>query len=428
MTTSRRIHVGIALDGAGWHPSAWREHVSRPTELFTGPYWQHLAQEAERGQLDFLTIDDSFGLQSAEPFDEDDRTDEVRGRLDAVLIASRIAPATTSIGLLPVATTTHTEPFHVAAAIATLDHIGEGRGGWQARVSALQRDALLTGRREIPALTGRDDPAATALTEELFEEASAVVDVARQLWDSWEDDAEIRDRATDRFLDREKVHRIDAETPWFSVRGPSTVPRPPQGHPVVTALAHAAEPYRFAARSADLVFVTPQDTDDARRILREVRGQESAVGREGERLRVLADLVVLLDGPDENARARLARLDALGRPLTSDARIVAGSASALADVIEELAGLGYDGVRLRPAVALADLPRVADDLVPELRRRGRRPDGYEAGTLRGLLGLPESVPNRFATAPTTATAAPTSSTSSTSSAASAPTTTDRKAS
>lgn len=405
MTASRSIHLGIALDGAGWHPAAWREPHSRPTELFTAQHWKDLASEAERTGAELLTIEDAFGLQSADPFAEDERTDEVRGRLDAVLVASLLARTTTGIGLVPVATTTHTEPFHLASALATLDHVSEGRGGWQVRVSALRRDALLTGRREVPAIDGPQDPAAAPLTRELFAEASAVVDTARALWDSWEDDAEIRDVATDRFLDREKLHRVDAETPWFSVRGPSIVPRPPQGQPVVLALAHAHEPYLFAARSADLVVVTPQDRADAARIRGEVRAAETEAGRTGEPLRLLADLVVLLDGPTETGAARLARLDGLGRPLSSDARVVAGSAAQVADVIGELVEAGYDGVRLRPGVAADDLPRIADDLVPELRRRGLRDAASPTAptapltdtSLRARLGLPTTVPNRFAT-------------------------------
>jgi alkanesulfonate monooxygenase SsuD/methylene tetrahydromethanopterin reductase-like flavin-dependent oxidoreductase (luciferase family) len=411
MTTSRRtLHLGVALDGAGWHPAAWRDAASRtassrsaatpPAALFTGPYWSGLAQEAERGLLDLLTLEDSFGLQSAQPLapEDEERTDEVRGRLDAVLIASRIAPTTSRIGIVPVATTTHTEPFHVSSAIATLDHISEGRAGWQARVSPTRREAALVGRREIPPLSDPGDPAAADLIEELFDEAEAVVDTARDLWDSWEDDAVIRDRASDRFLDRAKVHRVDARTPWFTVRGPSIVPRPPQGHPVVLALAHSSVPYAFAARAADVVAVTPADAADARRILAEVRDQESAVGRRGEPLRVLADLVVLLDGEAEPAGDRLARLDALGRPLSSETRVVTGSAAALADVLEELSELGYDGARLRPGSSLEDLPRITSDLVPELQRRGLFRTAYESSTLRGHLGLPEDVPNRF-TAP-----------------------------
>lgn len=398
MTTNDRIRLGIALEGAGWHPSAWREPSSRPRELFSPAYWEDLVRLADRGHVDFATIEDSFGLQSSRPFAPDDRTDEVRGRLDALLLAARLAPATERIGLIPTVTTTHTEPFHVSKAVATLDYASLGRAGWQPKVSGRADEARHVGRRDIPEITDyNDDPAVQAVVAELFAEAADVVEVVRRLWDSWEDDAEIRDVATDRFLDADKLHTVDFESDRFTIRGPSITPRPPQGQPVVAALAHAELPYRFAATSADLVFVTPLDFASAASILAEVRDAEASVAREGEPLRVYADIVVFLDG-DESGAARLARLDGLGRTLTSDTRIFAGSAAQLADDIAALTALGYAGVRLRPGVVTDDLPRIVEDLVPELRRRELLAVEDAPVSLRARLGLPTTVPNRYAPA------------------------------
>jgi alkanesulfonate monooxygenase SsuD/methylene tetrahydromethanopterin reductase-like flavin-dependent oxidoreductase (luciferase family) len=398
-----RLRIGVALDGAGWHPAAWREPSSRPAELFTPQYWVDLVRTAEEGLLDFVTIEDSLALQSSDVVGPDERTDEVRGRLDAVLIASRVAPVTARIGLIPVATVTHTEPFHVSKAVATLDYTSEGRAGWQVKVSGRADEAAHFGRREHPGTEIEwTSPAFREFATELFDEAADAVEVVRRLWDSWEDDAEIRDVATDRFLDADKVHEVDFEGRWFSVRGPSITPRPPQGQPVVVALAHNDIPYRLAARSADAVFVTPADAAQAQSILDEVSAiAADAVAsgeRDGEPLQVFADILVLLDDPDgERAEDRLRRLDALGRPLTSDTRIFTGSASELADVVAQLGAIGYDGVRLRPGVATDDLPRIAGAFAAELRARGLFHDRYEADTLRGLLGLPEHLPSRYAT-------------------------------
>ena len=129
------LHLAVALDGAGWHPAAWRAEGARPAELFTGRYWSDMVQTAEAGLLDFVTFEDSLSLQSLRRGVPDDRVDKVRGRLDAVLVASRVAPATSRLGLVPVATTTHTEPFHISKAIATLDYVSAGRAGVQVRVS-----------------------------------------------------------------------------------------------------------------------------------------------------------------------------------------------------------------------------------------------------------------------------------------------------
>ena len=396
MTTTDRLRLGVALEGAGWHPAAWREQSSRPNDLFTPQYWVDIVQRADAGGIDFATIEDSFALQSSLPFGPDERADEVRGRLDALLIASRVAPVTRRIGLIPTVTTTHTEPFHISKAVATLDYTSLGRAGWQPKVSGRGDEARHFGRRDVPAFEDLSDPRVHQAISTLFAEAEDVVDVVRRLWDSWEDDAEIRDAATDRFLDAEKVHTVDFDGQWFSVRGPSITPRSPQGQPVIAALAHAEVAYRFAAASADLVFVTPQRLAEAAGILADVRAAETAVGREGEPLRVYADIVVFLDG-GEPAAARRERLDGLGRLLVSDTRIFTGSTAALADEIAALGELGYAGVRLRPGVITDDLPRIADQLVPELRRRELLADS-DATSLRGLLGLPATVPNRYAPA------------------------------
>src|SRR5688572_22216067 len=104
-------HLAIALDGAGWHPAAWREPGARPRELFTPGYWLDLVTEAERAAIDFVTIEDSLGARSSHDTGPDHRADRVRGRLDAVLTAARVAPVTRHIGLVPTAVATHTEPF-----------------------------------------------------------------------------------------------------------------------------------------------------------------------------------------------------------------------------------------------------------------------------------------------------------------------------
>src|SRR5712664_3671424 len=150
MPAAGGLHLAPALDGAGWHPAGWREPGARPGDLFTPGYWAALAVEAERGLLDFITIEDALGLQSASRYGgPDDRADQVRGRLDAVLIAAQLAPATSRIGLVPTATTTHTEPFHVSTAIATLDYVSSGRAGWRAQVSSRASEAAHFGRREF---------------------------------------------------------------------------------------------------------------------------------------------------------------------------------------------------------------------------------------------------------------------------------------
>jgi alkanesulfonate monooxygenase SsuD/methylene tetrahydromethanopterin reductase-like flavin-dependent oxidoreductase (luciferase family) len=389
MVTTDPLHLAVALDGAGWHPAAWREPDARPQELFTAGYWLDQVREAERASLDFVTIEDSLGMQSSRFDGPDERTDQVRGRLDAVLIAARVAPLTSHIGLVPTATVTHTEPFHVAKAIATLDYVSGGRAGWRAQASRPPENAHF-GRRPAFAfgLADLDSPEVRAAVAESFDEAADFVEVVRRLWDSWEDDAEIRDVTTGRFIDREKLHYIDFEGRWFKVRGPSIVPRPPQGQPLVSVLAHATVPYRLGARAADVVYVTPRDEAGAAAIVAEVRSEQDKAGRAGDTVHVFGDLVVFLDATSAAATERKDRLDeTAGEEYTSDALIFTGTPAELADLLTAWQRAGLSGYRLRPATAGHDLTAITRSLVPELQRRGVFRAGYEADTLRGLLGL-----------------------------------------
>lgn len=388
------LHLAVALDGTGWHPASWREPVARPRDLFTAHYWADLVAEAERGLLDFVTFEDGLGLQSSHFLDPDGRTDQVRGRLDAVLLAARIAPLTRHIGLVPTAVVTHTEPFHLSKAIATLDYVSTGRAGLRVQITARPGEAAHFGRRTIGRIESYDSPVVT----DLFDEAADYVEVVRRLWDSWEDDAEIRDVATGRFIDRDKLHYIDFEGRHFSVKGPSITPRPPQGQPVVTALAHQTVPYRLVARQADIGYVTPFDADQARAIVAEIRAEQETAGRADQPLHVFGDLVVFLDDDPAAATARRERLDAVaGEPYESDARVFAGTPAQLADLLQELQSAGLTGFRLRPAVLGHDLPAITRGLVPELQRRDAFRRAYEADTLRGLLGLARPA-NRYAAA------------------------------
>jgi alkanesulfonate monooxygenase SsuD/methylene tetrahydromethanopterin reductase-like flavin-dependent oxidoreductase (luciferase family) len=382
---STPFHLAVALDGAGWHPAAWREPDARATDLLTPGYWVDLVQEAERGLLDLVTIEDALSLQSTDRQGPDERTDQVRGRLDAVQVAARVAPLTRSIGLVPTAVATHTEPFHLSKAIATLDYVSTGRAGVRVKVSGSPAEAAHVGRRAVLG------------TEDLFAEAADWVEVIRRLWDSWEDDAEIRDVATGRFVDREKLHYIDFEGRFFAVKGPSITPRPPQGQPVVAALAHQQLPYEFVAGSTDLGFVTPVDAADAARIVGDVRSAQTAAGRGEETVHLFGDLVVFLDDDEATAHARRDRLDErAGAGYTSDAAVFVGTPAVLADLLAEEAQAGLTGFRLRPATLPHDLRQVTTGLVPELQRRGLFRTAYEATTLRGLLGLPRPA-NRYTT-------------------------------
>jgi alkanesulfonate monooxygenase SsuD/methylene tetrahydromethanopterin reductase-like flavin-dependent oxidoreductase (luciferase family) len=278
--------------------------------------------------------------------------------------------------------------------------VSQGRAGWRVQVLRQQIEGEQFGRRDLSALAKGVPPSERqAVVRQFFDEAADSVEVARRLWDSWEDNAEIRDRATGRFIDRDKLHYIDFEGEFFSVRGPAITPRPPQGQPLVTALAHQTVPYELAARSADVVFITPHDPAGVASILAEVRAAEARVGRTGRPLLVYADLLVFLDDDPARAEAAKRHLDDLdGAPLRSDAEILTTSPAELADLLVDWRAAGLDGFRLRPGRLPVDLDAIVDGVVPLLRDRGARPAGDAQATLRGRLGL-DRPPSRYAAAP-----------------------------
>jgi alkanesulfonate monooxygenase SsuD/methylene tetrahydromethanopterin reductase-like flavin-dependent oxidoreductase (luciferase family) len=390
------LHLAMALDGAGWHSAAWRAPDARPNELSSASYWCDLAVEAERGLFDFVTIEDRLSLQSSLFSEPDERSDQVRGRLDAVLIATSVATRTTHIGLVPTATVTHTEPFLTAKAIATLDHLSNGRGGWRMQNSFFKHEADYFGRREIaPLSTDPTDPAVIQAITDHFDEAADFVEVARQLWDSWEDGAEIHDVGAGRFIDLDKLHEIDFRGRWFNVRGPGITPRPPQGQPVVTALGHQAIPWRFGGRSTDVAYITPKSTPEAASTVAVIRDAQAEFGRSSDTVHIFGDILVLLENDKHLAAQRKAELDELdGAPLGSDAEIFVGNPTELADLLLDRATAGLSGFRLRPAAIPHDLTNIVDLLVPELQRREAFRTAYEATTLRGHLGLPRPT-NRY---------------------------------
>jgi alkanesulfonate monooxygenase SsuD/methylene tetrahydromethanopterin reductase-like flavin-dependent oxidoreductase (luciferase family) len=203
--------------------------------------------------------------------------------LDAVAIAARAAPVVSGIGLVPTVTVTHTEPFHVSKAIATLDLVSQGRAGWQVAVSRTEEEALLFGRK----------PAAPPAL--LWQEAAEAVEVVVRLWDSWEDDAVIRDLATGRYVDRERLHYIDFVGEFFSVKGPSITPRSPQAHPLVV-VRDEPDALPVVARWADVVRVAAPDLAAAHTAREQVRAVVAGAGRDPDAVAVLLD--VSADGPD----------------------------------------------------------------------------------------------------------------------------------
>ncbi|MET0813391.1 MAG: LLM class flavin-dependent oxidoreductase [Microbacterium sp.] len=231
----------------------------------------------DEARLDFIVVTDRY----LEPTG-------VQG-VDAPMLATFAAARTSHSALVPVVTSTHTEPFHVAKVIQTLDFVSRGRAGWQPGVETESDVAALFGRKGV-------EDAAT-----LWAEADEAIEVATLLWDSWEDDAEIRDLATGRFIDRDRVHHIDFEGRFFSVKGPSIVPRSPQGQPPIVLRVPLGDSAALAvaARRADVIRVSSPDVGRAR----------EALARAGRSAAVVVDLVATGSPATDASRAVSVRHD-----------------------------------------------------------------------------------------------------------------------
>jgi alkanesulfonate monooxygenase SsuD/methylene tetrahydromethanopterin reductase-like flavin-dependent oxidoreductase (luciferase family) len=378
----------VALDGLGSHPAArlTRGHDADP---LSARYWVGLVDEAQRAGADFVTIADSYKLAPASAANGTRPSDPARGRLDAIMIACRVAPATRAVGIVPMGSATITEPYLLASQIATLDFASGGRAGWELTIDDWTGAGGYVGPRRIPD------------HDELAAEAAEYLEVVRRLWDSWEDDAEIRDSVAHRFFDRERVHHIDFEGAYINVKGPSITPRSPQGQPIVAIRVTGEATGAIAVGGADVAFVAAADERALSDRLAALTSAAEAAGRAPRSLRRFAEVGVVLDETTNLAAERRARLDqrAHGLPKADTAARLeyTGTAAGLADQLGAWARLGVDGFRLHPAELPHDLRGLADGLGP-LRRAPSplSPGAPAAGTLRARLGF-ERPSNRYAT-------------------------------
>jgi alkanesulfonate monooxygenase SsuD/methylene tetrahydromethanopterin reductase-like flavin-dependent oxidoreductase (luciferase family) len=363
--------LAVEADSAGAHPAAWRLPDACPDQLFTAGYWEGLAALAETARLDFVAIPDSFVPPGP------GRLETVAGRLDAVAIAARIAPVTSTIGLVPTATVTHTEPFHLSKAIATLDFVSLGRAGWQPEVSRSRAEAGLFGRKDA------------ASTDVLWREAGDVAEVVARLWDSWEDDAVIRDAATGRYVDRTKLHYIDFTGEFFSVKGPSITPRSPQAQPPIVMRADEPETLALVGGWAQVARVSAPDVTAAAAARDRVRRAVTTAGRDPDEVAVLWDITTLLASTEREAALTADRLDEwAGRPASrpDGSACLIGTSAQLVDLISTSVG-AVEGVVIVPLALPSGLRRLADEVVPLLADRGLRAQDPFRGTLRDRLGL-----------------------------------------
>jgi alkanesulfonate monooxygenase SsuD/methylene tetrahydromethanopterin reductase-like flavin-dependent oxidoreductase (luciferase family) len=383
VSTPANSFLAIELDGDGAHPAAWRKARHTPAELLDGTRVRATVLAAESAGFHVATFADG----SLTPASSGQGGRDIPGRLNALQRAAFAGPVTSSIVLVPEVDTVYTEPFHISTQLASLDYVSGGRAGWLVAASDQAADAAAVGRSVVAA-------------DGLGREAADSIEVSRRLWDSWEDDAVIRDVATGRYIDVDKLHYVDFESTvdfesgsGYSVKGPSIIPRPLQGQLPVLApagLLDGNQPGgdRLSAGAADAVLVSAPTPGLLAGEIAEARAAAPAPA-------IIAELDVVLDARGQNAAGRLAELDA-HTPWQSRRARFAGTAAELTELLASILETA-DGVRIHPAVLDVDLEELAQLVLPALRRRGLLAPQQPGSTFRDLLGL-QRPPSRYAAA------------------------------
>jgi len=441
----RQMKLFAFLWNQGAHAAGWRHPLATDVGQHKLSFFQALAHTAERGKFDAVFFADSVGFHRTRGRDAFARVDHVR--LEPLTLLAALAATTTHIGLVATASASFNQPYTLARFFASLDHISNGRIGWNIVTSTGENEAHNFGLDKNYGHSER------------YERATEFVEVVQKLWDSWEDGALVMDKASGRYSDPDKIHALHHEGRFLKVEGPLNIARPPQGHPVLVQAGSSDTGRRFAARFAETIFTSHPGIDSAREFYADVRRQVVAAGRDVDSIKILTsvqpvvgateeeaqriarelndlvhpDLAISMlgaflggidlssedpDGPlpdipeTENARSTRARVldwaakeklsvrqiaDRIAAERTS--RSLVGTPEQIADGLQDWFDNGAsDGFIVAPAFLPGGLDRFVDEVVPVLQKRGLFRTEYEGTTLRENLGLPRPA-NHFAEHP-----------------------------
>jgi FMN-dependent oxidoreductase (nitrilotriacetate monooxygenase family) len=426
------MHFNLFIIDTGHHEASWRLPESDARANTDVDYYERLARAAEAAKFDSLFLADSPVLWN-------DPGRRPSGRIEPITLLTALARATQRIGLIATASTSYNDPYNLARRFASLDHISGGRAGWNIVTTAGDDAARNFGLDAQPAHAER------------YQRAAEFVEVSRKLWDSWEDDAVVADKAGGVHALGSRVHQIDHAGRFFRVRGPFDVPRSPQGHPVLVQAGSSEDGKEFAARYAEAVFTAQQTLAEGQAFYADLKGRARAVGRNPDEIKILPGIVPVLGSTEAEALALDAELDrlivaesarnrlavllrveperlVLDAPLPDDLlpedeiegaksrytlvvelgrrenltvrqligrlgggrghRTFAGTPEQVADSIEEWCKNGAaDGFNIMPAVLPSGLDLFAEHVVPLLQRCGLYRTDYEGTTLREHYGL-----------------------------------------
>jgi FMN-dependent oxidoreductase (nitrilotriacetate monooxygenase family) len=435
----RQMNLNVFLMNAGHHEAAWRHPETEPHHITDIRYFQRLAQIAEEAKFDSLFLADGLAIS------QNIKHGAFVG-LEPFTLLSALAAVTDHIGLIGTVSTTYNEPFHVARKFASLDHISKGRAGWNIVTSGSEFEAMNFSRDSHLEHSKR------------YERAKEFLQVTTSLWDSWEDEAIVIDRSSGAFADNDKVREINHVGEAFKVRGPLNIPRSPQGYPVLVQAGSSEDGKEFAAEYAEAIFTAQQTLAEAQQFYSDVKGRLAKYGRRPEQLKILPGICAVIGHTESEAKEKEQELNELTVPeyglnqlsnmlkvdlfsypldgplpelpsledingnksrfqLVADLakrdkltirqlihrlaggrghRTFAGTAIQVADQLEEWFTNGAsDGFNVMPPYLPGGLEEFAQQVIPELQRRGLFRTEYSGRTLRGHFGLSRPV-NQYA--------------------------------
>jgi FMN-dependent oxidoreductase (nitrilotriacetate monooxygenase family) len=450
MTTARpdeQLKLGAFFHPTGHHVASW---LDASAQIDAGTNFRHyadLAQTAERAKFDLMFLADAVAVRDGRP-EALRRWPQYMAYFEPLTLLSAIASLTTHLGLVATATTSYNEPYNVARKFASLDLISGGRAGWNVVTSSNQSEAFNFGREEHYAHDAR------------YDRAIEFAEVVRGLWDSWDEDAFVRDRAIQLYYDPAKLHELNHRGEHFTVKGPLNVARSPQGQPVIFQAGSSEVGRELAARTAEAVFTPQHVLAEAQAFYAVLKGRMAKFARHPDHLKVMPGLNpivgrTLAEAQDKHDHLQslihpdvgievlsysLGKFDLRGYdidgPLPDEVdrqdtnagqtafkqiigwarnekltirqlyqrfagargqRTVVGTPSMIADEMQAwFDGRGVDGFLIQPATLPGGLNDFVDLVIPELQDRGLFRTEYEGSTLRDNLGLPRPV-SRYAT-------------------------------
>ncbi|MFC4099728.1 LLM class flavin-dependent oxidoreductase [Paenibacillus xanthanilyticus] len=429
--TRKKMHLNVFLLNHGHHEAAWRRTDANPQSSTDIRYFTRLAQIAEKAKFDSLFLADVLSVG------KNIRHGSHVG-LEPFTLLSALAVVTEHIGLIGTVSTTFNEPFNIARKFASLDHISNGRAGWNIVTSGSEFEAANFSNNEHLQHAKR------------YERAREFLDVATKLWDSWQDDAIVFDRESGIFADDSKVIAIHHAGHYFHVTGPLNVPRTPQGYPVLVQAGSSEDGKAFAAQYAEAIFTAQQTLLEGQQFYADVKGRVAKFGRNPDSVKILPGICPIIAPTESEAREKEQELNELTVPayglnqlrwvtgidfssypldgplpelppvteingnksryqLIADLvanenltirqliyklaggrghRVFAGTPVQVADQLEEWFEQGAsDGFNVMPPYLPGGLEDFAELVVPELQRRGLFRLEYESRTLRGNYGL-----------------------------------------